>query len=606
VLDFNTACECPLPAGEDNRADEIPGTESRSGLGESCPNKAGLSCQCAIGECVSLAVDYRDNKISRGAMSEKKRGELTERKKEFRTTVGGIEVGRVYTAADLEGQREEDIGLPGEYPFARHIMPTGYRGRLWTMRQYAGFGTVEETNERFKYLYEQGQTGFSVAFHLPTQEGYDSDHPLATGEVGKCGVAIDSLQDMERLWEGIPLAAVSTSMTINATAPVILAMYIAAAEKQGVEQGKLNGTVQNDILKEYIARNTYVFGPAASMRLVTDICSYCAQNMSQWNSISISGYHMREAGATAVQEAAFTLANGIAYVQAMLDRGMEVDSFAPRFSFFFAAYTNVLEEVAKFRALRRIWAKIMKERFGAKNPRSMMLRYHVQTDGFTLTAQQPLNNIVRVTLQALAAVLGGCQSLHTNSFDEALALPSVQAVQVALRTQQIIAEESGVVDTVDPLGGSWYMEWLTDQIEKRVTAYLDEIDGMGGALKAIEKGYVQQEISNSAYDYQKAVDSEEQVLVGVNRYATEDEYMPDTLEIGVEVERKQIESLKRLREERDSIAVSHALERVRSAAGSDENVMPVIIEAAKAYATVGEISDALRAVFGEYREPSIL
>lgn len=606
MLDFNTGCECPLPAGGDNRADEIPGTEARSSLGESCPNKAGLSCQFTIGESGSLAADCKDNKVSRGAMSEKKSGELTERKKEFRTTVGGIEVGRVYTAADLKGLTEEDIGLPGQYPFARHIMPTGYRGRLWTMRQYAGFGTVEETNERFKYLYEQGQTGFSVAFHLPTQEGYDSDHPLAAGEVGKCGVAIDSLQDMERLWEGIPLGAVSTSMTINATAPVILAMYIAAAEKQGVEQGKLNGTVQNDILKEYIARNTYVFGPTASMRLVTDICSYCAQNMSQWNSISISGYHMREAGATAVQEAAFTLANGIAYVQAMLDRGMEVDSFAPRFSFFFAAYTNVLEEVAKFRALRRIWAKIMKERFGAKNPRSMMLRYHVQTDGFTLTAQQPLNNIVRVTLQALAAVLGGCQSLHTNSFDEALALPSEQAVQVALRTQQIIAEESGVVDTVDPLGGSWYMEWLTDQIEKRVTAYLDEIDGMGGALKAIEKGYVQQEISNSAYDYQKAVDSEEQVLVGVNRYVTEDEYMPETLEIGVEVERKQTESLKRLREERDSSAVSHALERVRSAAGSGENVMPVMIEAAKAYATVGEISDALRAVFGEYREPNIL
>ncbi len=540
-------------------------------------------------------------------MSEKKKsGELTERKKEFRTTVGGIEVERVYTAADLQGLSEEDIGLPGEYPFARHIMPTGYRGRLWTMRQYAGFGTVEETNERFKYLYKQGQTGFSVAFHLPTQEGYDSDHPLAAGEVGKCGVAIDSLQDMERLWEGIPLADVSTSMTINATAPVILAMYIAAAEKQGVEKGKLNGTVQNDILKEYIARNTYVFGPTPSMRLVTDICCYCAQNMPQWNSISISGYHMREAGSTAVQEAAFTLANGIAYVQAMLDRGMEVDSFAPRFSFFFAAYTNVLEEVAKCRALRRIWAKIMKERFGAKNPRSLMLRYHVQTDGFTLTAQQPLNNIVRVTLQALAAVLGGCQSLHTNSFDEALALPSEQAVQVALRTQQIIAEESGVADTVDPLGGSWYIESLTDQIEKRVMVYIDEIDGMGGALKAIEKGYIQQEIANSAYDYQKAVDSEEQVIVGVNKFVTEDEYTPETLEIGVEVEKKQIEGLRRLREERDNSKVGQALERVGSTARSHENVMPAMIEAARAYATLGEISDALRAVFGEYREPGVL
>jgi methylmalonyl-CoA mutase N-terminal domain/subunit len=539
-------------------------------------------------------------------MSEKKKTEeMTERKKEFRTGVDGIVVNRVYTSADLKGIRE-DVVLPGEYPFTRHIMPTGYRGRLWTMRQYAGFGTVEETNERYKYLYRQGQTGFSVAFQLPTQEGYDSDHPLAAGEVGKCGVAIDSLQDMERLWEGIPLAEVSTSMTINATAPIILAMYIAAAEKQGADKSKLNGTVQNDILKEYIARNTYIFGPAASMRLVTDICSYCAQNMPQWNSISISGYHMREAGATAAQEAAFTLANGIAYVQAMIDRGMEVDSFAPRFSFFFAAYTNLLEEVAKFRALRRIWAKIMKERFGAANPRSMMLRYHVQTDGFTLTAQQPLNNIVRVTLQALAAILGGCQSLHTNSFDEALALPSEQAVQVALRTQQVIAEESGVADTIDPLGGSYYVEWLTNQLENRILDYISEIGEMGGALKAIEKGYIQGEIARSAYDYQKAVDSGEQVVVGVNKFATEEENVPETLEIGVETERKQVERLKRLKKERGNQRVSQVLGRVRSVAKSDENIMPVMIGAVKAYATVGEISDALREAFGEYREPSIL
>lgn len=539
--------------------------------------------------------------------NEKKKAEETaERKKEFKTTVDGIGVKRVYTPADLEELSKEGIGLPGEYPFTRHIMPTGYRGRLWTMRQYAGFGTVEETNERFKYLYKQGQTGFSVAFHLPTQEGYDSDHPLAAGEVGRCGVAIDSLLDMERLWEGIPLADVSTSMTINATAPIILAMYIAAAERHGVDKGRLNGTVQNDILKEYIARNTYIFGPAASMRLVTDICSYCAQTMPQWNSISISGYHMREAGATAVQEAAFTLANGIAYVQAMLDRGMEIDSFAPRFSFFFAAYTNVLEEVAKYRALRCVWARIMKERFHAKNPRSMMLRYHVQTDGFTLTAQQPLNNIVRVTLQALAAVFGGCQSLHTNSFDEALALPSEQAVQVALRTQQIIAEESGVADTVDPLGGSWYIERLSNQIESKVTAYLDDIDRMGGALKAIERGYIQQEIANSAYDYQVAVDSGEQVVVGVNRFVTDEDYTPKTLEIGVEVERKQIERLRRLRSERDNVKVGQTLDRVRTAARSSENIMPVMIDAVKSYATVGEISDALRQVFGEYREPNIL
>ena len=536
----------------------------------------------------------------------KKTEEMAERKKEFRTTVDGTVVNRVYTPTDLEGLKQEESSLPGEYPFTRHIMPTGYRGRLWTMRQYAGFGTVEETNERYKYLYKQGQTGFSVAFHLPTQEGYDSDHPLATGEVGKCGVAIDSLQDMERLWEGISLAEVSTSMTINATAPIILAMYIAAAEKQGADKSKLSGTVQNDILKEYIARNTYIFGPTASMRLVTDICSYCAQNMPEWNSISISGYHMREAGATAAQEAGFTLANGIAYVQAMIDKGMEVDSFAPRFSFFFAAYTNLLEEVAKFRALRRMWAKIMKERFGAKNPRSMMLRYHVQTDGFTLTEQQPLNNIVRVTLQALAAALGGCQSLHTNSFDEALALPSEQAVQVALRTQQIIAYESGVTDTVDPLGGSYYIEWLTNQLENKAMAYINEIDKMGGALKAIEKGYIQKEIMSSAYSHQGAVDSAEQVIVGVNKFVVKDEPVPPTLEIGTETETRQIERLKRLRQERDNQKVSEVLDGVRHVAKTNENVMPILIEAVKAYTTVGEISDALRDVFGEYREPSIL
>ncbi|HEY87214.1 MAG TPA: methylmalonyl-CoA mutase [Dehalococcoidia bacterium] len=539
-------------------------------------------------------------------MPENKTEEMVERKKAFTTTVDGTVVNRVYTPADLEGLRQDEIGLPGEYPFTRHIMPTGYRGRLWTMRQYAGFATVEETNKRYKYLYEQGQTGFSVAFHLPTQEGYDSDHPLAIGEIGKCGVAIDSLQDMERLWDGIPLAEVSTSMTINATAPIIMAMYIAAAEKQGADKSKLRGTVQNDILKEYIARNTYIFGPTASMRLVTDICSYCAQNMPQWNSISISGYHMREAGATAAQEAGFTLANGIAYVQAMIDKGMEVDSFAPRFSFFFAAYTNFLEEVAKFRALRRMWAKIMKERFGAKNPRSMMLRYHIQTDGFTLTEQQPLNNIVRVTLQALAAVLGGCQSLHTNSFDEALALPSEQAVQVALRTQQIIADESGAADTVDPLGGSYYVEWLTDQIENKAMTYISEIDKMGGALKAIEKGYIQKEIATSAYNYQRAVDSGEQAIIGVNKFVVKEEHLLETLEIGIEVEQKQIERLRRLRQERDNQKVSEVLDRVRNVASSDENIMPVVIEAVKAYATVGEISDALRDMFGEYREPSIL
>lgn len=540
-------------------------------------------------------------------MKEKKENrELPERKKEFRTTVDGTVVNRVYTADDVEKGRQADAALPGEYPYTRHIMPGGYRTRLWTMRQYAGFATVEETNKRYKYLYEQGQTGFSVAFHLPTQEGYDSDHPLSAGEVGRCGVAIDSLEDMERLWEGIPLAEVSTSMTINATAPILLAMYAAAAQKQGAAISRLRGTVQNDILKEYIARNTYIFGPAPSMRLVTDLCAYCAQDMPQWNSISISGYHMREAGATAAQEAGFTLANGIAYVQAMIDKGMAVDSFAPRFSFFFAAYTNLLEEVAKFRALRRIWAKIMKERFGANDPRSMMLRYHVQTDGFTLTEQQPPNNIARVTLQALAAVLGGCQSLHTNSFDEALALPSKEAVQVALRTQQIIAYESGATDTVDPLGGSYYIEWLTDRIEDGAMRYINEIDKMGGALKAIEKGYIQREIAASAYSYQRAVDSGEQVIVGVNRFTTDDEPSPELLEVGAEVEKRQIARLGRLKQERDNQKVGEVLDRVRDTARSDGDIMPALIDAVKSYATVGEISDALRDVFGEYRETSIL
>lgn len=532
--------------------------------------------------------------------------EEQEKKVEFRTTIGGTLVNRVYTPSDSAGLKEENLGLPGEYPFTRHIMPNGYRSRLWTMRQYAGFGTVEETNERYKYLYQQGQTGFSVAFHLPTQEGYDSDHPLAAGEVGKCGVAVDSLQDMENLWKGIPLAEVSTSMTINATAPIILAMYIAAAEKQGAVISNLSGTVQNDLLKEYIARNTYIFGPEPSMRLITDLCIYCAQNLPRWNSISISGYHMREAGSTAAQEAGFTMANGIAYVQAMLDKGMEIDSFAPRFSFFFAAYTNILEEVAKFRALRRMWAKIMKERFHARNPRSMMLRYHVQTDGFTLTEQQPLNNIARVTLQALAAALGGCQSLHTNSYDEALALPSEKSVQVALRTQQIIAHESGVTATVDPLGGSYFIESLTDQIETEAMKYITEIDRIGGALKAIESGYIQKEIASTAYSFQRAVDAGDQIIVGVNKFTSEDEAKTDIFEIGIEAENTQVERLIKLKHERDNQKVNEILDRVREVARSSDNIMPVLVGAVKIYATVGEISDALRDVFGEYREPSIL
>jgi methylmalonyl-CoA mutase N-terminal domain/subunit len=530
---------------------------------------------------------------------------VQEKKKEYRTTVDGLPVKTVYTADDLK-EIKLDTSLPGEYPFIRNIRPEGYRDRLWTMRQYAGFATVEETNKRYKYLYKQGQTGFSVAFHLPTQEGYDSDHPLSLGEVGKCGVAVDSLQDMEELWEGIPLAEVSTSMTINATASIMLAMYAAAAEKQGADKSQLAGTVQNDILKEYIARNTYVFGPAQSMRLVTDVCAYCAENMPRWNPISISGYHMREAGATAAQEAGFTLANGIAYVQAMIDRGMDVDSFAPRFTFFFAAYTNFLEEVAKYRAIRAIWAKIMKERYGAKNPRSMMMRFHVQTDGFTLTEQQPLNNIIRVTLQALAAVLGSCQSLHTNSFDEALALPSEQAVQVALRTQQIIAHESGAADTADPLGGCYYVEWLTGRLQEDINKYITTIDEIGGALEAIKKGYIQKEISRSAYDYQKAVDSGEQIVVGVNRFATEENPDIEPLEIDQIVEKYQIERLRRLRRDRDNDQVRRTLKEVREVARSDENLMPALIEAVKTYATVGEITNTLRDVFGEYREPNII
>ncbi len=527
--------------------------------------------------------------------------EAQERKEEFRTSVDGIAVKKLYTPEDVPDE-ERDLSLPGEYPFTRNIMPAGYRTRLWTMRQYAGYATVEETNRRYKYLYQHGQTGFSVAFHLPTQMGYDSDHPLALAEVGRVGVAIDSLQDMEELWDGIPLGEVSTSMTINATAPIILAMYIAAAEKQGVDKRVLSGTVQNDILKEYIARNTYIFGPEPSLRLTTDICSYCAEHMPKWNSISISGYHMREAGCTAVQEAAFTLANGIAYVQAMLARGMEVDAFAPRFAFFFASFTSLCEEVAKFRAVRRAWAKIMKERFGARNERSMMLRFHVQTAGCTLTKQQPLNNVVRVAIQALAAVLGSCQSLHTNSYDEALALPTEEAVQVALRTQQIIAHESGVADTVDPLGGSHYIEWLTNRIEEGINSYLSIIDEMGGALEAIKRGYIQTEIRSSAYDYQKAVDSGEQVVVGVNKFPGDGGGEPEVLEIDENVARKQLGRLEKLRAMRDGGKVGSILDEVRRVARSGENIMPVLIEAVKAYATVGEISDALREVFGEYRE----
>ncbi|HHJ53791.1 MAG TPA: methylmalonyl-CoA mutase, partial [Caldithrix abyssi] len=501
----------------------------------------------------------------------------------------------------------EKQGFPGEYPFTRGVQPTMYRGRLWTMRQYAGFGTAEESNRRYKYLLEQGQTGLSVAFDLPTQIGYDSDDPHSVGEVGKVGVAIDTLQDMEILFDGIPLDKVSTSMTINATAPVLLAFYIALAEKQGVPKNQLRGTIQNDILKEYIARGTYIFPPKPSLRLITNIFEYCAREVPKWNTISISGYHIREAGSTAVQEVAFTIADGVAYVQAAIDAGLDVDRFAGRLSFFFNAHNDLLEEVAKFRAARRIWAKIMKEKFHAQNPRSMMLRFHTQTGGSTLTAQQPDNNIVRVTIQTLAAVLGGTQSLHTNSRDEALGLPTEESVRIALRTQQIVAHESGVTATVDPLAGSYYIEDLTDRIEREVWQYLNKIEQMGGMVEAIEKGYIQKEIQDAAYKYQKEIETKQRILVGVNEYVIEQEPPKEILKVNPKLREVQIEKLRRLRRSRDNERVRQALADIQTAARDDaQNLMPPIVEAARAYATLGEISNALRSVFGEHQESVIL
>ena len=530
-----------------------------------------------------------------------------ERKKRFETH-SGIEVKRLYTPLDTqEIDYVRDLGFPGSYPFTRGIYPTMYRGRLWTMRQYAGYATAEETNARFKYLLEQGQTGLSVAFDLPTQTGYDADHPMALGEVGRVGVSISSIEDMERLFDGIPLDKVSTSMTINATAPIILAMYIAVAKRQGVDPKVLDGTVQNDILKEYVARGTYIFPPEPSIRLTVDIMEYCSRELPRWNSISISGYHIREAGATAVQELAFTLANGIAYVEAAIKRGLDVDSFAPRISFFFGAHNNLFEEVAKFRAARRLWARIMRERFGAKNPASWMLRFHTQTAGCTLTAQQPLNNIIRVTIQALAAVLGGTQSLHTNSYDEALALPSEEAVRIALRTQQIIAHESGVTDTVDPLAGSYYVESLTNEIEERAEEYIKRIDAMGGAIRAIESGYIQREIMESAYRYQKEIEARERVVVGVNEYVMEEEKRAlKLLKVDPAVRDRQIARLQEVRRRRDNAKVGELLAKLEEAARGSDNLMPVILECVEAYATLGEICDVLRKVFGEYRAPVLL
>ncbi|MGM8214053.1 acyl-CoA mutase large subunit family protein [Bacillaceae bacterium W0354] len=514
-----------------------------------------------------------------------------------------IEIDPLYLPQNeaLHDEYMEKLGFPGQYPYTRGIQPSMYRNRFWTMRQYAGFGSAKETNKRFRYLLEQGQTGLSVAFDLPTQIGYDSDDPMAEGEVGKVGVAIDSLEDMETLLDGIPLDQVSTSMTINAPASVLLAMYIAVAEKQGVPKEKITGTIQNDILKEYIARGTYIYPPKPSMRLITNIFEYCAKHVPKFNTISISGYHIREAGSTAVQEVAFTLANGMAYVDAALESGLKVDQFAPRLAFFFNAHNNFFEEVAKFRAARRIWAKVMKEKYQAKDERSWRLRFHTQTGGSTLTAQQPDNNIVRVALQALSAVLGGTQSLHTNSRDEALALPTEESARIALRTQQIIAHESGVADTVDPLAGSYYVEQLTDEIEREVLAYIERIDEMGGAVQAVEDGYMQREIHHAAYEAQKKIESKEDIIVGMNEFQIDEEMHGELLKVDEQLEQEQVEQIHRVRTNRDHNSVNKNLTALKEAAKNEkENLMPYIIDAVKSYATVGEICNCLREVFGEY------
>jgi methylmalonyl-CoA mutase N-terminal domain/subunit len=522
-------------------------------------------------------------------------------------TSSHIPVKALYTPLDLKGSDyESEIGYPGEYPFTRGVQPTMYRGRLWTMRQYAGMGDAEESNKRYRYLLANGTTGLSVAFDLPTQIGLDSDHPLAGGEVGKVGVAIDSIEDMERLFDGIDLTKISTSMTINATASILLALYVAVARRRGADIHKLSGTVQNDVLKEYIARGTYIYPPQQAMRVITDMFAWANQNVPDWNTISISGYHMREAGSTAVQEVAFTLGNGMAYVEAAIKAGLDVDKFAPRVSFFFNAHSDFLEEVAKFRAARRMWARIMREHFKAKNPRSWMLRFHAQTAGSTLTAQQPENNIVRTAIQAMAAVLGGTQSLHTNSFDEALALPTEQAARIALRTQQVIAYESGVPQTIDPLAGSYYVETLTNEIEKRAAEYLGKIEVLGGMLKAIERGYVQQEIQNAAYEYQQQVDNHEAIVVGMNRFEVEEEKPIPIQRIDPGLEARQVERVRAVRSRRDPGAWKAALEAVEEAARSGANLMPRILAAVEAYVTVGEISDAMRRVFGEYKEAVVI
>lgn len=526
-----------------------------------------------------------------------------ERKEQFETS-SGIPLERLHTPEPIDEAYLDKLGFPGAYPFTRGVQPTMYRGRFWTMRQYAGFSTAKESNERYKFLLAQGQTGLSVAFDLPTQIGYDADDPMALGEVGKVGVSIPTLEDMAILLDGIPLDKVSISMTINAPAAILLAMVIAVGKRQGVEPKKLRGTIQNDILKEYIARGTYIFPPRPSMRLITDVFDYCAREVPRWNTISISGYHIREAGSTAVQEIAFTLANGIAYVQAALDAGLDIDVFARQLSFFFNAHNNFLEEVAKFRAARRLWADIMRHRFGAKNPKSWRLRFHTQTAGSTLTAQQPENNVVRVALQALAAVLGGTQSLHTNGRDEAIALPTAEAAQIALRTQQIIAHESGVADTVDPLAGSYVIEHLTDELEAGARAYIEKIDEMGGALDAIEQGYIQQEIHEAAYAYQRDLEAKKEIVVGVNKYTVEDEIPIDKLQLDPAIEAAQRERLKSLRERRDSGKVAELRGQLETAASSTDNLMPLFITCLENDVTLGEICHTLRGVWGEYR-PSL-
>lgn len=520
-----------------------------------------------------------------------------------RTTTSGIEIRECYGPRDIDsGSLGARLGEPGQFPFTRGIYSNMYRGKPWTIRQYAGFGTAAESNRRYRFLLSQGTTGLSMAFDLPTQIGYDSDHPLASGEVGKVGVAIDSLADMEIAFQGIPLDRVSTSMTINATAVILLALYAAAAKRQGVQPSQLHGTLQNDILKEYIARGTYIFPPRPSMRIVTDIFAYCAREMPRWNTISVSGYHIREAGSTAVQEVAFTLANAIAYVEAATATGLEADQFAPRLAFFFNAQNNFLEEIAKYRAARRLWAHIMRDRFHAKDPRSMMLRFHTQTAGSTLTAQQPEVNVVRTTIQALAAVLGGTQSLHTNSRDEALSLPTEEAARIALRTQQVIQHESGVADTADPLGGSFAIESLTSEIETQVERYLKKIDDLGGMLAAIEAGFVQREIGQAAFEYQKAVESKRQIVVGVNEYQSDEATSIPTLQVAPALEETQVRALRELRATRDARAVSAALDEVEKTARTESNLVPPIIHAVEQFATLGEIAGRLRSVFGEYRD----